>query len=132
MSVLIILKTAPYVKQKRPRKGEFWHDLERGLERQIREPKQAVRVIVRPGGFMRKSGLMVLAAIAISFFWTARSEAQLGPKDGTNLTPRDLERVKVGEPAPDFTLEDMTGKRISLSDFRGGKNVVLVFYRGHW
>jgi cytochrome oxidase Cu insertion factor (SCO1/SenC/PrrC family) len=81
---------------------------------------------------MRKSGLMVLAAIAISFFLTARSEAQLGPKDGTNLRPTDLERVKVGEQAPDFTLEDMTGKRVSLSDFRGSKNVVLVFYRGHW
>jgi cytochrome oxidase Cu insertion factor (SCO1/SenC/PrrC family) len=75
---------------------------------------------------------MVLAAIGISFFLTAGSEAQLGPKDGTNLRPTDLERVKVGDPAPDFTLEDMTGKRLSLSDFRGRKNLVLVFYRGHW
>jgi cytochrome oxidase Cu insertion factor (SCO1/SenC/PrrC family) len=58
--------------------------------------------------------------------------AQLGPKDGANLPATDLERVKIGQAAPDFTLEDMTGKRISLSDFRGKKNVVLVFYRGHW
>jgi peroxiredoxin Q/BCP len=48
------------------------------------------------------------------------------------LSPTDLERVKAGDQAPDFTLENMDGKRISLSDFRGKKNVVLVFYRGHW
>lgn len=58
--------------------------------------------------------------------------AQLGPKDGANLKPTDLERVKLGDKAPNFTLENTDGKRISLSDFRGRKNVVLVFYRGHW
>jgi cytochrome oxidase Cu insertion factor (SCO1/SenC/PrrC family) len=57
---------------------------------------------------------------------------QLGPKDGLNLTPTDLERIKVGQPAPDFTLENLDGKNISLSDYRGKKSVVLVFYRGHW
>jgi peroxiredoxin len=58
--------------------------------------------------------------------------AQLGPKDGTDLSPTDLQRVKVGQPAPNFTLEDMEGKSITLSDFRGKKTVVLVFYRGYW
>ena len=58
--------------------------------------------------------------------------AQLGPKDGANLSATDLKRVKVGESAPDFTLEDADGKKISLSDLRGKKNVVLVFYRGRW
>ena len=58
--------------------------------------------------------------------------AQLGPKDGTDLSPTDLQRVKVGQAAPDFTLEDMEGKGITLSDFRGKKTVVLVFYRGYW
>ena len=58
--------------------------------------------------------------------------AQLGPKDATDLSPTDFQRVKVGQPAPDFTLEDMEGKSITLSDFRGKKTVVLVFYRGYW
>jgi cytochrome oxidase Cu insertion factor (SCO1/SenC/PrrC family) len=56
----------------------------------------------------------------------------LGPKDGDGLGPTDLERVKVGGPAPDFTLEDEKGTPTTLSQFRGKKNVVLVFYRGHW
>jgi cytochrome oxidase Cu insertion factor (SCO1/SenC/PrrC family) len=58
--------------------------------------------------------------------------AQLGPKDGANLPPTDLDRIKVGQPAPDFTLENIDGKQVSLSDFRGKKSVVLVFYRGQW
>lgn len=58
--------------------------------------------------------------------------AQLGPKDRVELKPADLERLKVGDTAPDFTLENLDGKRITLSDLRGKKNVILVFYRGQW
>ncbi len=36
--------------------------------------------------------------------------------------------VKVGDFAPDFTLESSAGNKISLSDFRGKKSVVLYFY----
>jgi len=38
--------------------------------------------------------------------------------------------LKPGRPAPDFTLPDQSGKEITLSSFRGKKNVVLVFYPG--
>lgn len=71
------------------------------------------------------------AAVALVLFATA-AHAELGPKDGRNLPATDLDRVKVGSAAPDFTLENVDGRRVSLSDFRGKKNVVLVFYRGHW
>jgi len=57
----------------------------------------------------------------------AKGYAQLGPRDNANLKPTDLERVKVGDQAPDFTLENMDGKKISLSDFRGEKNVSSFF-----
>jgi len=39
--------------------------------------------------------------------------------------------VAVGRPAPDFTLLDETGAPQQLAALRG-RNVVLVFYRGHW
>ncbi|MFN7928718.1 MAG: redoxin domain-containing protein [Blastocatellia bacterium] len=42
----------------------------------------------------------------------------------------DLDRVVVGKSALDFSLEDINGKVVHLSDFRGKKFVVLVFYRG--
>src|SRR6202046_1139197 len=34
----------------------------------------------------------------------------------------------IGAPAPEFTLKDQDQKEVKLSDFRGKKNVVLVFY----
>ena len=79
---------------------------------------------------MRQTTLAV--SIAFLVLSIAVAQAQLGPKDGGNLKPTDLERVNVGETAPDFTLENLDGNRISLSDFRGKKNVILVFYRGQW
>lgn len=39
--------------------------------------------------------------------------------------------LKVGDTAPDFTVParaNTTGKDIKLSDFRGKKNVILVFF----
>ena len=79
---------------------------------------------------MLRSRVITVAFFVLLAISTAYG--QLGSKDGANLKPTDLERVKVGDQAPDFTLENMDGKRISLADFRGKKNVVLVFYRGHW
>lgn len=36
--------------------------------------------------------------------------------------------VEVGQPAPEFTLTNQYGQQVSLSDYRGEKNVVLTFY----
>jgi hypothetical protein len=38
--------------------------------------------------------------------------------------------VVSGELAPDFTLEGVQGESVTLSDYQGALNVVLVFYRG--
>ena len=74
-----------------------------------------------------------VAALSFSIFIAGTAAfAQLGPKEGTNLSATDLDRVKVGQPAPDFSLEDTEKKAITLSEFHGKKSVVLVFYRGYW
>ena len=36
--------------------------------------------------------------------------------------------LKVGDPAPDFTLRATDGNQYKLSDFKGKKNVVLAIY----
>ena len=40
--------------------------------------------------------------------------------------------VATGETAPDFTLEDQNGRKLTLSAERGRQPVVLIFFRGHW
>lgn len=63
--------------------------------------------------------------ICLSFFFllaiVAVSLAQATPKPPTT-------HLKVGDAAPDFTLNDTAGKPVKLSDFKGKKNVVLAFY----
>jgi cytochrome oxidase Cu insertion factor (SCO1/SenC/PrrC family) len=73
-----------------------------------------------------------LSTLLLAIFLLGAAPADLGPKDGAGLPPADLERIKIGEKAPDFTLENLDGKRIALGNYRGKKNLVLVFYRGHW
>ncbi len=63
---------------------------------------------------------------------TEVQEIALGPADGHDLPATDLERVAAGALAPDFTARSLAGDTITLSRYRGEKNVVLVFYRGHW
>jgi mycoredoxin-dependent peroxiredoxin len=36
--------------------------------------------------------------------------------------------LKIGDLAPDFTLPSTVGEKVSLSDYRGKKNVLLMFY----
>jgi cytochrome oxidase Cu insertion factor (SCO1/SenC/PrrC family) len=46
--------------------------------------------------------------------------------DDSNSMPPP--KIKVGDMAPDFTLQDQNGKQVSLHEFRGKKNVALAFY----
>ena len=50
---------------------------------------------------------------------------QLKPFDSTL-------KVKVGQPAPDFTLPSVSGEKISLSQYRGKKHVVISFVPAAW
>jgi len=49
------------------------------------------------------------------------------------LKPIDSKlKVKVGDPAPNFILPSISGEKVSLSQFRGKKNVVLSFVPAAW
>ncbi len=86
-----------------------------------------------------RSFLTILSAIAIFMSGTscplfALSDAykeniyQTGP-----LKPIDSTlKVKVGEPAPDFTLPSLSGENVSLKHFQGKKNVVISFVPAAW
>jgi peroxiredoxin len=75
--------------------------------------------------------LMMFVSIQMAF---AISDAYKGNiyQVGT-LKPIDsVLKVKVGQPAPDFTLPAISGEKVSLSQFRGKKNVVLSFVPAAW
>jgi peroxiredoxin len=47
-----------------------------------------------------------------------------------NLNKEDkMSRVSLNQIAPNFSLPDFAGNMVSLSDFHGRKNVLLVFNR---
>jgi len=76
---------------------------------------------------------------ALMVFYYAASAVALSDAYKNNvfntgrLQPVDsVLKVKVGQKAPDFTLPAVSGKKISLHDFRGKKNVVLSFVPAAW
>ena len=73
--------------------------------------------------------LLLFAATAFgaseAFKSNIYNPGQLKPVDSTL-------KVKIGEPAPDFTLPSVSGEKVSLSQYRGKKHVVLSFVPAAW
>ena len=82
------------------------------------------------GGTLTLLGLAV--ALTVGTWLVMGSETRFGPHDGLDLLGIDTGRAAVGDVAPDFSLMSYAGTVTTLSDYRGEKNVVLVFYRGYW
>jgi peroxiredoxin len=88
---------------------------------------------------MRRSGIGmgILVSLAVALMSTTALARSAAFKDNIynpgRLKPVDSTlRVRVGEPAPDFTLPAITGELITLSRFKGRKNVVLSFVPAAW
>ena len=74
---------------------------------------------------MKHRGLDIYLAslVLVGLAWASIASAQQAQQAQPLMT-----KVKVGDPAPDFTLPDQNNKQVKLSDFKGQKNVVLAFY----
>jgi peroxiredoxin Q/BCP len=62
-------------------------------------------------GTLLLAGILLLGSTALDLFWLSK-----------------MNTLKVGERAPDFSVETHTGEKVSLSDYRGKQAVVLYFY----
>ncbi len=90
------------------------------------------------GGNMR-SFLRTVSTIVMVILWISAPAFSLSDAYKENIyNPGQLKpidstlKVKVGEPAPDFTLPSLSGETVSLSQFAGKKNVVITFVPAAW
>ncbi len=79
----------------------------------------------------------ILIALVVCFIACSAHAASYAYKaniyDPGELKPGDsILKVKVGQKAPDFTLPAVSGKKVSLHDFFGRKNVVISFVPAAW
>lgn len=70
---------------------------------------------------LRKTAVLLLWIVALAM-----------PQAGNRIWGQGIKwpemKLKVGDMAPDFTLNDDSGAKVTLSSFRGKKNVALAFY----
>ncbi len=74
--------------------------------------------------------ILLLAVLIAACNLQAQNDTKPVKDNKMNSMKSNTEPLKVGEIAPDFTLNDQTGKPIQLS--KAKSPVVLVFYRGYW
>ncbi len=72
--------------------------------------------------------VLLAAALAISVFAQQPATPAPSPAAPAPQPAPPKTHLKVGHPAPDFTLRATDGKTYKLSDFKGKKNVVLAAY----
>ena len=77
------------------------------------------------------AGLMMVLMNSASFGASAAFKDNV--YDPGPLKPVDSElKVKIGDQAPDFTLPSVSGQKVTLSQYRGKKNVVISFVPAAW
>jgi hypothetical protein len=90
-------------------------------------------------GWVRRLAIPATALLLVFMLWEREDPLGLGVELTANMQRVRAEEVewqlaadrkapKVGELAPDFSLEDPSGrKQVQLSDFRGKRPVALMF-----
>ncbi len=97
-------------------------EIDRGLatERELNEYKAEVHVVHGPSK-TRLAAFFLILIVAVGVI----AYVALTPQEQTG-TPA----LGVGAAAPDFTLQDVSGGKFTLSDYRGKSNVLLLFNEG--
>lgn len=88
----------------------------------------------------RKKGVLYFVGFVtiLTFLFCAVAYSESGAFKGSIYDPGKLKptdshlKVKVGDAAPDFTLPTISGEKVSLSQYRGKKNVVISFVPAAW
>lgn len=87
---------------------------------------------------MRKNIIFLFSLLIFLLIFTSQAMSLSDVYKNNIYNPGSLKpvdsnlKVKPGEKAPDFTLPAISGKKVSLSDFIGKKNVVISFVPAAW
>jgi len=75
-----------------------------------------------------------MGAVAPTFCFLLLLAMTLSPAVAASKSgaPMAAERVAVGDTAIDFTMQSIDGETYRLSDLRGDKNAIIIFFRGTW
>lgn len=71
------------------------------------------------------AGVAMVASFVLSILMAGAAAAPAA-------VPEQAERVAVGDTAIDFTMQSIDGETYRLSDLRGEKNAIVIFFRGTW
>ena len=79
--------------------------------------------------YLKWNGILVFSLfIMVNLVFAQSDELKNNIYNPGKLKPRDsILKVKAGQPAPDFALPAVSGKKITLSQYRGKRNVVISF-----
>ena len=79
--------------------------------------------------YLKWNGILVFFLfIMVNLVFAQSEELKNNIYNPGKLKPRDsVLKVKAGQPAPDFALPAVSGKKITLSQYRGKRNVVISF-----
>jgi peroxiredoxin/uncharacterized membrane protein YphA (DoxX/SURF4 family) len=84
-------------------------------------------VVIRQDGAIGSSLAQGADAIRVLIAATLNGTLPVTAAQGAAVAPRPPAGPKIGEPAPDFSLPDLVGKTVRLSDFRGSPTLVLFW-----
>jgi len=81
-------------------------------------------------GFLMQGGSIkrIYGPLAISVIGLAFALFMAVSYSGPSIAPAVDLKESQGEAAPEFTLEDLSGKQVSLSDFKNTRRVVINFW----
>ena len=134
--VVVVLISRGTVEANRPKMTEY--GLTHVLLQQDREVAQAYQANGTPSAVLiRRDGTIgsplaqgadaIRALIATALNPTGLGTLPMAAVQGNGAAPRPPTGPKVGEPAPDFSLPDLSGQMVHLSDFRGSQTLVLFW-----
>jgi peroxiredoxin (alkyl hydroperoxide reductase subunit C) len=76
-------------------------------------------------------GLIIVILVPVAFGASSAFKENIYNPGQLKAIDSEL-KVKIGDPAPDFTLPSVSGDKVTLSQYHGKKNVVISFVPAAW